>query len=385
MRLTSDEAIASFPMPANHELRVLYVTSACDPDHTISASAFWWVDALARRCARVDVIALETGGQPRHNVVLYSLQRSRYRWRWLVIPRMARLLWRLVPKADVVFCQYSAKFVFASWPFAAVLRKPVVLWWSHAHVDWRLRLATSLVTAVVTASDDSFQLATPKKHVVGHGVDTRRFTPGSDRPPGRHFEILSLGRISPVKDVETMIRAARILRDAGLRKFRFTLIGGTHNRPEERYRQRMLDLSHDLALDGHVIFAGQRPHSEILLALRSADVFVNALAEGGAGRAWLEAMAVGVPTVLCTAAAGALLQRADLERLLFRPADAVDLAGRLRELELMSVADRRALGLRLRRAVVDHHSLERLADILMSVFLRAAGRTAPSAYTGAAH
>src|SRR5687767_14844686 len=146
-------------MAERRGLRVLYVTSVCDPAHTISASAFWWADALAARCESVDVIALDTGGSPRANMRLHSLHRTGRASAWTAVPRLASLLKQLVPEVDVVFCQYSTKFVFAAWPFAVAFRKPIVFWWSHAHVDWRLKLATRMVSAVVTSSVDSFRLA----------------------------------------------------------------------------------------------------------------------------------------------------------------------------------------------------------------------------------
>ena len=384
MRLTSDEAISSFPMPANHELRVLYVTSACDPDHTISASAFWWVDALARRCARVDVIALETGGQPRHNVVLYPLQRSRYRWRWLVIPRMARLLWKLVPRADVVFCQYSTKFVFAAWPFAAILRRRIVLWWSHAHVDWRLRLATQLVGAVVTSSPDSFRIATAKKRVIGHGIDVEMFSPPNRNdvganPTPRPVRILSIGRITPLKDVRTIVRAAGLLRARGRTAFTLDLVGNTGRAGDAEYYEELKALARELRLDGVVRFLGPVPHSLAAELLRGADVFVNAQAAGGVGRAWLEAMAVGVPPVLCSSALDHVLDDGERRLLRFRDHDSEDLADRLETLIAMQGTARRKLGARLREIVVRDHSLEHLAMALHGVLRDVTGRARRSA------
>lgn len=361
-------------MSERRGLRVLYVTSVCDPAHTISASAFWWADALAARCERVDVIALDTGGTPRHNMHLHSLHRSGRSLAWTAVPRLAWLLARLMPAADVVFCQYSTKFVFASWPFAAVFRKPIVLWWSHAHVDWRLKVATKMVAAVATSSADSFRLVTMKKHVIGHGVDVNMFAPCIGVPPSsaaahevRPITIMSIGRISPVKDLETVINAAGILLKEGAPTFAVDLVGDVGRSGDAAYLARLQHRVRELGLEDVVKFRGPVPHDHTANELRRADIFVNALAVGGVGRAWLEAMSVGLPTVLCTPAIDDVLDD-DLRGMLrFTPGDAGDLARRLRGLLEMESHKRHAIGQRLREIVVREHSLDHLSTGLYDV------------------
>jgi glycosyltransferase involved in cell wall biosynthesis len=360
-------------MAERRGLRVLYVTSVCDPAHTISASAFWWADALAARCESVDVIALDTGGAPRANMRLHSLHRSGRASAWTAMPRLALLLKQLVPKVDVVFCQYSTKFVFAAWPFAIAFRKPIVFWWSHAHVDWRLKVATRMVAAVVTSSLDSFRLATAKKHVLGHGVDVNVFTPGPALPVDasatsvRPRRIVSIGRISPVKDLETIVTAAGILRAEGAPPFTLDLVGDVGRSGDAAYLARLELRVRELGMEGVVTFTGPVPHDRTVHELRRADIFVNALAVGGVGRAWLEGMSVGLPTVLCTPAIDSVLDEDLRAALRFRPGDAEDLARRLRGLLEMESAGRRAIGLRLREIVVRDHSLEHLANSLYDV------------------
>ena len=361
-------------MAERRGLRVLYVTSVCDPAHTISASAFWWADALAARCQSVDVIALDTGGTPRANMRLHSLHRSGRASAWTAVPRLALLLKQLVPTVDVVFCRSSTKFVFAAWPFARAFRKPIVFWWSHAHVDWRLKIATRMVAAVVTSSVDSFRLVTEKKHVIGHGVDVNVFAQDHGPPTVatgdtsiRPLRIVSIGRITPVKDLETIIRAAGILSMEGAPPFTLDLVGDVGRSGDEAYLARLDRRVRECGLETVVRFTGPVPHDRTVHELRSADIFVNALAVGGVGRAWLEAMSVGLPTVLCTPAIDPVLDEDLRATLRFRPGDAEDLARRLRGLLEMESGSRRAIGQRLREIVVRNHSLEHLANSLYDV------------------
>ena len=303
------------------------------------------------------------------------------------MPRLAGLLARLVPHVDVVFCQYSTKFVLASWPFAALLRRPVVLWWSHAHVDWRLRAATRLVSAIVTSSPDSFRIATAKKRVIGHGIDVEVFSPPNKDAAAanltpRPVRILSIGRITPLKDVRTILRAAGLLRARGRTPFTLDLVGDTGRAGDAEYFEELKALARELRLDGVVRFVGPVPHPRTVELLRDADVFVNAQAAGGVGRAWLEAMAVGVPPVLCTPALDDVLDDDDRRLLRFRDHDSEDLADRLETLITMQATARRRLGARLREIVVRDHSLEHMAGALHEVFLDVTGRAQPAASAG---
>lgn len=370
------------------ELRVLYMTSVCDPSHTISASAFWWADALARRCARVDVVALDVGGRPRETLHLHSLYRSHRLSRLSVLPRFARLLWALVPTVDVIFCQYSSKFVLVAWPFAFLARKPLVLWWSHGHVDWRLRLATRMVHTVVTSSPDSLRLDTVKKRVIGHGIDVDHFSPGdlSDRvadsdEPRRPVRILSIGRITAIKDVRTIVRAAALLKKRGTAAFVVELVGGIGRSGDQDYLDKLHSLVQELRLDDIVRFTGPVPHTRAVEMLRQADVFVNAQAAGGVGRAWLEAMAVGLPTVLCTNAFDQVMDDEQRRLQRFREGDASDLANRLHDLIAIGCEARRDLGLRSRGLVMHDHSLSHLADALHGVLCEAARSMQPQGAT----
>ena len=353
---------------ADHEMsgmRVLYITSVCDPDHTISASAFTWANALGARCEQVDIIALDTGGLPLPNVRLHSLHRSQRRSRWEVVPDMLKYLWQLMPQVDVVFCQYSTSFVFAAAPLAKLLRKPIVFWWSHGHVDVRLHVAIALSKIVVTSAKDSLRVRTPKKRITGHGIDTTQFTVPKDDPPQvDRMRFLSLGRISPVKECEVIIQAAARMREQGVNNFVIDFVGEAKGSRDENYLKRLWALVSELSLEEHVRFLPPVPHSQAHYCMWESDVFVNALAEGGLGRAWLEAMSCGLPTVLCTDAFDEHLGSEPSNCLRFRRGDDGDLADKLTRLASMSHSNRRAIGLGLREIVASHYSIGAFIDRL---------------------
>jgi hypothetical protein len=69
---------------------------------------------------------------------------------------------------------------------------------------------------------------TPKKDklvIVGQGIDTNLFSLGSEKPNDPPI-ILCTGRLSPVKDHPTLLKAASILRARWQKPFRITIVGG---------------------------------------------------------------------------------------------------------------------------------------------------------------
>jgi glycosyltransferase involved in cell wall biosynthesis len=100
--------------------------------------------------------------------------------------------------------------------------------------------------------------------------------------------VAMVGRLVPIKDVPTFLRAARLVRDAR-QTVRFALVGDGEERPAlER-------LASELGLLGSVTFAGWR--SDLRPVYGDLDVVVNASRNEGTPVALIEAMAAGRPVV----------------------------------------------------------------------------------------
>ncbi len=67
---------------------------------------------------------------------------------------------------------------------------------------------------IVTPTRDSFGLKSKKigEEPIGHGIDINLFKPAENKAKSNFFRIISVGRISPIKDYKTLIEAIDILR-----------------------------------------------------------------------------------------------------------------------------------------------------------------------------
>ena len=83
-----------------------------------------------------------------------------------------------------------------------------MLWYTQWKGHAVVRAAEALSSAVVSVDERSFPVRSRKLHAIGHGIDVAEFA-CTDVPPGP-VRALVLGRYSPVKGLETIIRGAEL-------------------------------------------------------------------------------------------------------------------------------------------------------------------------------
>jgi glycosyltransferase involved in cell wall biosynthesis len=170
-------------------------------------------------------------------------------------------------------------------------------------------------------------------HLLGHPIDTRRFSPGDPKRDLRaEFQIgdaslaMYVGRLAPNKRVPVLIDALAQLQ--ALSPAIDLLIVGDASDVYREEADRCLRLASDLGIANRVHLLGQLDEDGLLDAYRSADVFVMPSVHEGFCIPVAEAMACGVPVI--AARAGALPETVGSSGLTFVPDDATDLARQMR-------------------------------------------------------
>jgi glycosyltransferase involved in cell wall biosynthesis len=347
------------------------ITQKVDLDDDLLGFTHTWVNKLAERVAQLHVLALAVGRHAlRDDVTLYSMGKE---WGAGRLRRFINFNRTVVPLAlgervDVVFVHMVPLYAILVAPWAKVGRVPMTLWYTHKSVTWRLKLAHRLVDRVVTASLQSFRLPSDKVAVIGHGIDTDFFRPTEGPRPERPFTVLSVGRISPIKDYETLIEAADILLNQwGQRALRFVVVGDVGTPAQVTYRERLLTEVRRRRLTDSFEFVGAVPHQQVVSYYQKADLFVNLSRTDSLDKATLEAMACGVVPVTSNPAFEPLLGTLSA-RLMFAAGESRDLAHRMEKLLRFSEVERMVLGRELRAVVVQRHSVRGLMDRLLEVW-----------------
>jgi len=350
------------------DLRVLMITQKVDLDDDVLGFTHAWVNKLAEKVEQLYVLALAVGRHKlRENVTLYSMGKERGAGRLRRFVNFTRIVAPLILRrqVDVVFIHMVPLYAILAAPWAKLARVPMVMWYTHKSVTRTLKLAHWLVDRVVTASPESFRLLSDKVVVTGHGIDTEVFRPTGEPRPERPFTVLSVGRISPIKDYETLIEAADILvNKRGRRDLHFVVVGDAGTPEQVAYRERLLAEVQRRELADYFEFVGAVPHWRVVTCYQQADLLINLCPTGGLDKVVLEAMACGV-VPLTSNSAFRLVLGVLSPHLVLDEGDAYGLADRMDSLSRLSTSERKELGARLRAIVVQQHSVQSLVRRLV--------------------
>ncbi len=350
--------------------RLLVFNLMTDADDSILGFTTVWLNALAKHCDHIDVVTMQAGRLAvANNVSVYSVGREKGYSEVRRALEFYHILFELLRHNhyDACFAHMIQLFALMGAPLLKVWGIPQTLWYAHGAVPTSLRWAEKLVNNVVTSSPDGFRLSSPKVTVIGQGVDTTLFQPrSSEKAANRPFTLVSVGRIAPVKRLEVMIEAVRIMmNDIHAPKLNLRLVGNVAPK-DTAYGQMLQVLVKQYSLADVVEFPGGEAYADVAREYQNADVMLNMSATGSMDKAVLEAMACGVPVVTANEAYRTML--APWADALLTPPDSADeLAARLEKLARMTDDERKALGLQLRVLVVEEHGLDRLIEKLMAI------------------
>ena len=162
---------------------------------------------------------------------------------------------------------------------------------------WAKRLGLAMSTLVVANTQDGLQawgVSLARGRVVYNGFDPSRLEVALERHArdAAPFTVVMTARMSPQKDYDVVIEAARRLSGDG-REWRFLLVG---DGPD---RERLRHAAHDLVERGIVFFP--ELGTEVLGIVHDADVGVlmsnPGLHREGLSNSIMEYMALGLPVV----------------------------------------------------------------------------------------
>ncbi|MDB5237319.1 MAG: hypothetical protein JWL88_421 [Parcubacteria group bacterium] len=279
-------------------MKLLIVTQAVDAQDPVLGFFHRWIEEFAAHVESIEVICLREGAHslPR-NVRVHSLGKEHGRRSPIAYAaRFLSLAWKLRDEYDAVFVHMNAEYVVIAVILWRALGKRVALWYLHKSVTLRLRIAVAVANDVLTASADSMRIPTKKKRIIGHGIDIGTLLPVSAPAQNEPIELITIGRLSPIKGVDVLIAAVAILRDQGV-PVRLTIVGGAAGREGEAYAQQLEMQAGEAGLHDAVTFSGPQPHESLRALLAKAHLFVHASDTGSLDKAALEPLSVGVPII----------------------------------------------------------------------------------------
>jgi len=261
------------------------------------------------------------------------------------------------PRPAAVLAHMCPIYAVLSAPLARPLGTRVLLWFTHWRASGLLRLAEGVSSTVVSVDRDSFPLDSAKLVAIGHGIDLADF-PCAERARDQGIRLLALGRTSPAKGLDTVIRAVAEVPES-------TLIahGPSLTEDERRHRSELEQLVTELGVRERVTLGEPVARERVRELMAGVDALVNNMRAGATDKVVYEAAAACLPVLASNPGFAGLLP----EALRFPREDAGVLAARIRGLTEL---DLDSIGRELRAQVARDHSVESWAERVVELARR---------------
>lgn len=305
-------------------MNLLIITQKVDKNYQLLGFFIDWIERFSKKFDKVTVLCLESGEYKLpENVRVISLGKDR---------KLPKIVWPINfykeiignrKNYDAVFIHMNPVWMVLGGPVWRLLNKKTFFWYTSGGVTTKLKLAEKFADKIFTASKESFRIKSDKVIVTGHGVDTTLFAADLSKRSD-NFKILSIGRIAKVKNYETLINAAKILKDKGV-DFSVTIIGEPAITADNIYEQEIKALIGESGLNGNFKFLGKMAHRELIPYYQSHNLFVHLSKTGSLDKTILEAMSCNMDVLSSNDAAKSFLP----PELVFKEDDPQDLSDKI--------------------------------------------------------
>jgi D-inositol-3-phosphate glycosyltransferase len=224
-----------------------------------------------------------------------------------------------------------------------------------------------------------YEVRTDNVVIISPGVDISHFYPIPQEDAREYVGadldgemLVFVGRIEPLKGVDTLIRALAVMKDKGIlarHKVCLAVIGGDASESEEEMTYEMTrlhELREELGLENIITFLGKRSQDTLPYYYSAADVVVMPSHYESFGMVALEAMACGTPVVASQVGGLAYLIQDGVTGYHVRDQDPEELAERL-----IDILDNDALKFEMSRNAVDYaaqFSWQQIVDRIVGVY-----------------
>ncbi len=351
--------------------KLLIITQKVDEEDDILGFFIEWIRRLSQRADHIYVICLFKGkyNLPA-NVEVVSLGKEEAESDPKYLFRFYRYIWQLRDDYDSVFVHMNPMYVVLGGIFWRAFKKKIVLWYAHGNVSSILRVADKLTNVSVASTPEGYRIKSSKLRVIGQGIDTEKFKNQNSKTKntGDKFKIVSVGRISPSKDYETLVKAVQKLRNEGVTNFEVEIAGHPMTKKSIIYLETLKKAIDNNNLADSFKLIGPIANKDLPPFLNSADLFVNMSHTGSLDKAILEAMSCGLPVLTCNEALENVLGR-HKDVLMYSKKDSRALAEKINSMINMPSEERAKLSSALREIVVRNHNLDGFIDKLTSILL----------------
>lgn len=339
-------------------MKLLVVTQKIDVNDPVLGFFHGWVKEFSKHCEKITVIALGTGEfKLPENVGVLSLGKEAGFSKARYILNFYKYIWSERNNYDAVFVHMNQEYVLLGAELWWLMGKKIMLWRNHSVGGLLTNLAVLLSDRVFCTSKYSYTAKFKKTEIMPVGIDTDLFM--RDEKIKRHKNsILFLGRISPVKKIEILIRALAKMKRSGV-LFDADIVGNALPK-DQQYLEELKSIVRSEGLDGVIHFKSGVTNKEAIETYNKYEAFINMTQGGSMDKTIFEAMACEALVITSNPA----LMGSINGSLIFKEDSAEDLAKKISDVLSWSDDKKQNIRNELRSFCVGHHSLTILAKKL---------------------
>lgn len=346
-------------------MKLLILTQKVDINDDLLGFFHGWIKEFAKNCEQVIVICLEKNQYDLpENIKVLSLGKEEGSGKLKYIFRFYKYIWQEKKNYDKVFVHMNPEYAVMGGLFWRLMGKKIGLWYAHGHAPFSLKIAEKFTNIIFTSTKSGCRINSQKIKVVGQGIDVGIFKNQKLKIKNTYFKILTVGRISPVKDFETLIKAIEVLNIKKIELY-VDIVGGAGLPMQKKYLENLKEIVGEKKLNHVIKFLGPIPNKDVLKYYQDADLFVNMSHTGSLDKVMIEAMACGLPVLTCNESMEEVLG-GYRNYLMFEKKDFRMLSEKVMQIKNLEYHERIELGMKLRELVKKDHGLENLIKKILN-------------------
>jgi len=345
-------------------MRLLMITRKVDQNEHLAGFIYNWVKKIGEQVDELIVISWQEGdssGLP-DNIKVHHLPTKANKI--FKVLKFKKLVLANISKVDGVFCHQMPIYTILAAPIARLWGKKIISWYAHGAVNLGVKLMEKSTNEVITSSDKGFRMNSQKKVILQQGIDTDLFSPVADKLNDGVTRLITVGRISPTKDYDSMIKAVDILVDGGMTNIKLLIIGGAGLGDQRIYFENLKQMAGVMKIADKIEFLGEVKNTDIPKYLQQSDIFLNMSQTGSLDKAILEAMACECIPLTANEAYRDILP----SRLITSANQPRMLADKIKWLMSVPEQDKQKIKSDLRLQVIANHNLDKLVIRIVNQF-----------------
>lgn len=346
-------------------MNLLIITRRIDQHDDRMGYFSGWLNALSKQTEHIYVLPWQESDNSNlpNNVEIFNPPKGKIR----KIVWFQKKLIKFLPKVDGVYCHQNPEYTIIAAPLAKLFRKKIVSWYAHGAVNIRRYIMEIFANVLLTSSDKGFRNPSfPKKlKIIGQGIDTDLFSFIERKELNMPLGLLTIGRISPTKDIESMIKAVYLLGKEDI-KVTLSIVGEAALSSDIQYKESLKQMVAKMNLENSIKFLSGKFHNELPALYRGADIFINLSHTGSMDKVVLEAMAAGCFVLTANEAFEGFID----SRWMVEKDNPQDVADKIKRTQSLSSDEQMRETRRLRTIVEEQHDLKKLADKIIQSFTK---------------